>query len=510
MDDKPKMSGATDDGGIDDSLWADLGAEFGLDQDEKKDESAEDAESSTQIVETKDQYVLKQSETHGFAVEAVSRHLPSERAAEINTALREVEWKIDHETFDAIQRTTGTLTPAQQQIVTALEKRSINPMGMTPEEAKKILEYATDATPEIVKEKTEKIADLVTKIRNGARGDRRDWAFNSSYGVRMDILWDKFDAYEEDPEKYTQYGFDLLDQAVHNGSYDVLPSYDGTEVARISHDEVLDKTPEDFGIPFEEYGGIDGLEDLIADCYVEEDCVFAYGPYTFRDLKEISDFVDPTWASVTNPRMMKGRLDDQTLDNGNIQYGVVERGDVLTDLVREKISTEVVEERRVKAKDLLSMFASVGLDFVAIKDMSEQGNITEEQEAILRDIQSKLVDCAHYVNYACRFDRTENKKKYNAVEPHIAEYYNDVLALAESWDDKTVAKTEEDYGPVLTKVDDLLLKITALMDSYAAINPASTPFGKTPAFEAAGDSLKRYIELQKSDEAEDAPENQEN
>jgi hypothetical protein len=356
--------------------------------------------------------------TYDIAVRSASRFLPAARMAACQSELREIDLKENQLTIEAI-RDVDALSKDVEYICQELVRYDINPDRMTVEESKLMLDFASGATNEIRDSKVETIMDMITRILNG-KHERRDYSFDPEKAEILENLIDKSLRYERgeiDLEK----GFDYM----------VYPK----ESHEISQQE------------FENLISVMSVDELLDGGYIDEQDLFVHGPFTARDLEFITSFSVDTWVRATDSR------NDSRLTNfferitEKLSYSIDD------DLNRNFVARAIVPQRRLSAKNMLSLVCAFALecnDKIFAKRIRRGFKDFEEYYSLLKSLQL----CSYYISLVCNFRKDDLKKKWKVARPTASGFYMDTLTHIEKWEEKDEKNADNDYGAYFVRLDD--------------------------------------------------------
>jgi hypothetical protein len=380
---------------------------------------------------------------------------------------------------------------------------------MTPEEAKKVLDYITDANENIRDKKVDQILDLMTKIRTGLQLER-SWTPRQSRF--LDYLTSKVDEYHKG-----NVNTDTIDiRALYLDSLEEKDIKDyrsnDTNFGRVSYADIP-YTDEELGrildIPIQDMD----VKELIEYANVEDDkYVFAYGPFTYGDLRKIDelrsvyakyDSKDEMalyqsrrsvgWAMLPDERLADtyhkhttkkrdingkpivrhshriGALNDFR-DGSPLGYFHVESGSIDQNLINGFIEKEILEKRRVGAKDMTALATSIG-EMISTTDIDPND---EGQKAVNAELHHDLVYMSKYIRDAVGMTAQEAKDVYGKALPTSKDFYDEARKRSEGWTEQQDAYLNRERSSVFIKMQDWLLRVEA---SYANLMSA---IGRNP------------------------------
>ncbi|MFV0485415.1 MAG: hypothetical protein ACK5MU_04315 [Candidatus Saccharimonadales bacterium] len=346
---------------------------------------------------------------------------------------------------------------------------------MTPEEARKVADFAGDATDDIVAQKLERLRDTIFNSINGVE-NRRDYILNPEKHARLNALADKFVRYERG-EIDTSRCFDqskYLPLENFPELQDDRPFEDVQQSLKQEYNLHADSdTFHSYRQPGERLGRnfyayyLDNMEDdeLLEEGIVDEGDVFQYGPFTRNDLSDIELFAWASWTDVTNQRQK------QRLGSLLEEYVPPRENDIDTDLTREFIAREVLKNRRPEARNMIALTSALGQK--SLGKIADAGkSLPVDLADTTAELKKTLRLCAYYSGKICGMGKQELLNDYKAARPITPDFFEEIRARAEGWTGKQARRADSDYAPYLTKLDDHLFNAEALyIDLISAIEP---------------------------------------
>lgn len=371
--------------------------------------------------------------------------------AEYTKHLREELAKIDSTEENSIGSLAhrGELPADVEKISMELDKYGVDASNLTVPEAKDVYDYATNATEEIVKAKTDRIYDALSRHINGVR-NRHDGQEPAFYNERetewKDEVRDRYLDWERG-DLDTERGFNVdeaYDRLVEEG-------YEPSMALRRHLEE-------------------EDIEDLYDEGLIDESSMYAYGPFTKGDLDEISIFEDRTWTDITNDRYLSGASEDlgKSLSTLLKKTIISRNNSIEEDLLYDHIANEVLQKRRLNAKDL-TMVAPV----IALESLSVKAAEGAEQKIEHEKMQRSTRYVAYYL--AKIFDRSseEMKHRFDSTRPLSKEFFEEMIAEAKSLTESRAEYIDKSQRPYLTKLDEHLHR---LLNGLGAVSTQSEIF----------------------------------
>lgn len=405
-----------------------------------------------------------QIDTHSEAVQCMTLYFGNSVMSECVSELHKIETTERLHTIEAL-RERGEHVETCTKLVSALGKYNISCNLMTVDEARQVLSYARNATPEIKAQKVEHVRELIYKVINGVH-DRRDYRLDPVKARILETLLDKHQRYEDgeidmsrkfDVSLYPKQGCDYLSLFGEYPSvmssrdrfddYDVREDYDDEDYDGFNAEEYLGGDEAEIRNMFESMTD----EELLDGGYIDEEDFFVYGPYTVNDIRNISVLTYETWASVTDKRKT-ARLESilsEILDG---------RGDsVETDLIRHYVGKVVISARRMSARNLTRMAVSLGRQCVS--EIDNAVNLTERMEQNFGLIKQKLYWCSYYLSRICGYNKDSLVKQFGQARPISAEFFTAVGEKVDTWTDAYTDSVENGFDSYLLKLDDHMFEL---------------------------------------------------
>ncbi len=447
---------------------------------------------------------LKQpSVTFPTAISAVKERMPADRAEEINKELREIEWRNEYETIDAIED-RGELNEETRELALLLKQRGYEAGPMTPEEATAFYDFANDANEDIRDKKVQMIRDLLSKIRTGVRLER---SWTPRQERFLDYIMSKVNMYERGDLK-TEYPIDLRAMWLDKRELEDIYNYkhDHTEVGRISYEDIPyseEELAKKMNIPVQDLD----LDELLEYTDInDEKYIFAYGPYTYGDLYHIDglrsiyaryDNIDElgdtqtrrstAWVQVMDDRLLdtftpiraksldlhtkngpkvKGRRIGTKHNVGAINefrsgspigYNYAERGNIEDSLNNAFIAGEILMNLRLSPKNMIAVATSLGekINSIAID------NNSDDQKAALKKLKNCCSRLSYYICSAINMNPSEAKEVYGKARPTSDAFYEEVKNRSENWTSQQDRYANKERASTFIKMNEWLLNTEA-------------------------------------------------
>lgn len=397
----------------------------------------------------------KESQTELFesGIKAVEKHFGIDAAEHVKSGLARID-DIEKRTIRALEGTEA-MTSYVKRLVHTLSTYGVDAGNLTIAEAQAVRDFATDATEEIVNEKVRSIHDAIVHHIEGVRS-RHDGAEPAFYSPReiakKQKIAEKFVTWDRG-ECDTERGFDA--KAV----YERLIR-EGCEPSRFLRRHLEE---EDF-------------ETLYDEGLVDEDDQYVYGPFTAGDLEDIEIFTASTWTSITNPRYMGGRkrvkrkvigpdgkprlVADGEIDRSGAGLSSLigrtitqnQHSSLEDDLLYDFIAREVLQSRRLEAKDLLTVSTALTLDFLESDDAKEALSSDDKKER--DDIRRTISWLAYYTGKILGYSAEELKGRFGSTRPISKEFFDEAAEVIGNLSEERAAYLDESFRPILTKMDE--------------------------------------------------------
>ena len=475
--------------------------ERGLARAATKGYTPESSEGNWEVEESSGENESIQEVSHRGALEAVRGRLGEVRGQEIEKALIGIDRIGDEETLSALEQ-KGKLTPEDIVLRDTLTARGISAANLTPEDARGLYEWTSDASEEIKNQKAEVIADTVERALNGKRRRRDQGRYATLQEMNEKFtLWERGEIdtskpFDDSPyvtRQEERFGASRYDDGYSYAGYD--EEYEKGYAYSTYSDGYEDRRYNELMIEDYNEGLIDEeeLDELVG---IDPEDMYVYGPYTHRDLRELAPLARKLYVSPIDwrARTPVGRLLSTSLPS---RPSTIEEG-----LDHYFVMEQIAPNRRLDAKDMVSLTASLCLDAQELLKSKEQVDGASEAT---KELRKGLGWCSYYLARVCRialdrFDkegfekkaqeldipdeeierveplaeaqreemrgRTQNhqlKHRYDdRARPISEEFYQEALARAEGWTDREAEEIDESYNSYLIKLDDWLDKTEKL------------------------------------------------
>ena len=400
---------------------------------------------------------------HSLAASLVEKYLPANRAAEVQDDLKRIDNLEANETVEA-RREQETLPEGFDKVTTRLAIHKIDPSLLTVEEATKLSDFVANANKEVIQIKTEAISDTITKVINGVH-HRRDWVgIDEQKAQRLEDLQSKRERYENG-DYDTSYGFDIefyqrdseADRAKlgleSNHYYNDYAEYEGRDERYSSRDYA--RFLRDGGVRNELDYRLENwdLDELIDSGTIDERDVFVYGPYTSRDVEELEgSFKFPTWVTTPNFR-------DQIASSDLLSQTFIARTNTPEfDLTCAYVAKEFLPNHRANVKNLLSMTASVGLEYAT---KQEELSSTQPKE-LITEFERTLSFASFYSAKILKMTKNYLEDKFGKARPISEDFFKEVIARVEGLTKMQLEDISEEQAPYINKLNDSLFRVEAL------------------------------------------------
>lgn len=441
--------------------------------------------------EKKDTKIIRRE--HEVAIEATHNQLGEIRALEIQEAQERIQQIEDEETIIKLSE-KGALSTADKVMETTLTtKFNINVSLMTPEEARGLYEWASDSSKDIKNEKAEIIDNVIERSLNGKRRRHDRGKYQQLEELHHKYaLWERgiIDTSESlfDDSPYVpgagEYFGDWTDESYSRADYDEEESKSRAYTEYDDESRFNQTIIQDF---YDGYIDEEELQELIED--FDPGDMYVYGPFTRNDLEKIGKLSSSLYLGPTNWRVKSplGRLLESSIP--------VRSEDIVGGLNDYYIGERILPNRRVGARDLVSMTASLGIESQDLLDQIDQSKKATNEE---NELRKNLGWCSYYLARICevnlkKFDKDEYRKKAHDIDipddlieeieplaedqrenarsrsqnrqlkykhgrakPLSLEFYSEVLARSENWTDLEVEEKDATYNAYLIKLDEWL------------------------------------------------------
>ena len=353
--------------------------------------------------------------------------------------------KLEENTIYNLRR-RGELPKEANALVASLGHYDIDANNLTVDEAIKVSDYAHNKTDDIIRKKTDRIYDAQVRHINSinSRHDGREPAFfNEQEYIDKLALQEKFVAWDRG-EYSTEKGFDV----------------------DAAYQRLLGSGVEDPSGALKRHLEEEDFEDLYDEGLVDYDMCFTYGPFTEKDIADAKIYQERTWTDITNSRYMqyaKGKAakdqngsHDETkvgkslsdLLNETIRPGSM---NVETDLIHDFVANEILQSRRLKARELAMTASAIALQTLDIKDADD--NVAKQT---LKDMRRSVKYMGYYLGMIFDRKKTEMKERFGSTMPLSAEFFEEIANESKNLSEARAEYLEEHYRPILTKLDEHL------------------------------------------------------
>lgn len=414
---------------------------------------------------------------------ACEKYLPAEQVEAIRNDMERVN---DISEVHAIEilRDTGNLPKEMEKTLHTLERYGVNADLLTIEEAKMLEDYATNASDEVINEKTDTIANTIIKGINGVRS-RREIAdaerlsekyerydrgeLDTSRGFDPEDILTQYDKYSHEDNSENPYLEQLLDLELDISKR----QYDGTYRDDTERRALAQK--------LEEWD----LDDLLEEGIVPEEDLFVYGPFTGRDLEDVEVFRRSTWIDAINGREKNrvAALLDETVSRNE---------DTETDLLRQKVAKDILPNHRLNTKNLLLVSAAAGMRY------AEEGipeNVPDEERTKFR---RHMEEISKYLRKIFMLTPEETKREFGHKAPASSKkFFEEIAARVEAMTEMQEKNISSGQGPYLTKLDENLYLVDAYYEPESEISsiamieelPPKEPEEEQPDTQASPESM---------------------
>ena len=183
---------------------------------------------------------------------------------------------------------------------------------------------------------------------------------------------------------------------------------------------------------------------------MDDSSIFIYGPFTEDDLNEARVYEEKSWTDITNSRyydrkggLVKGGLSD--LLEQTIQPRV---NNLETDLLYDHIASEVLQTRRLPAKELMEASTAISMDVLKVKDGED-----EKSEEDLKKMRGSIKYIGYYLGKIFGRSSEEMKERFGSTRPLKTEFYEEMIKEISAMGKSREDYFEKNYKPYLTKID---------------------------------------------------------
>lgn len=398
-----------------------------------------------------------------MAIDSVRKHLDDESAQEVEDQLSIID-EIKSNTISTM-RESGNLPKEVETITRGLIIYGVNSDNLTLDEARNVYDYANNTTEEIVSKKADRIYDAIVSSAERQKFSRtydvRAEYDNSNQANSMDIQ-DRYSAWQQG-DLDTSHGFNI------DNAYQKLvgEGYEPSSALRRHLEE-------------------ERLEDLLKEGLVDDDSVYQYGPFTRSDIEQAEKSLELTWDGVVNWRFsalpkkigkkrteaMKAIGRHQSPEVGrpganlaNIIKNTVSNStsNIEQDLVRDYVAGEILQSRRLQAREILMASASLCLDLVEL-EAPDKDNI--EQTLEYNEARTAASFISYYSGQILNISSQEMRKRFGSVRPIKKEFFEEVLQTSYQMNRDRSKYLDEFFNQYLTKLDehthDIVERLSAL------------------------------------------------
>lgn len=457
-----------------------------------------------------------------FGIEAIEKQFDHEIANRVKNEFLRIK-TIEHETIGA-RESRGELSNQDRVIMRNLTVRGINATNLTPSEAGLAYAYATDATPDIVKHKAERLIGSINKSIDLERKRSNEvssvYSDQESFNLKAELN-DRYDAWERGEVDVSR-GFDIekaLQKAIENG-------YEDTSYLRR---ELEDRDK----------------EDLEKDGLVDESSLYVLGlPITQEELGSVQVYSSSKYTDITSSQLRGGykkarkneygrvlkqkfeQLDPNDHSKGaesiRIAYNAWNRRhssvgetsrfganlsnlvgsglkhlgehvnpitgkktytseiigntigsgpiDIEQDLLFDFIADEVLQSRRLRSKEMLIYASSLAIR--ALNDIKKPED--EYKKVDYDNMRTAISFLGYYSARILGFREKEVRERYGSNRPIKKEFFEEIAAASKSMTEQRADYLNDLYKGPLTKMDEhvfnVLLNIEALNSKNQFIN----------------------------------------
>lgn len=446
------------------------------------DDSNDETNPAVGVLANKNNYSVTEAAISGeeiaaFSVgmNAIEKRFGEESAAHISNELLKID-SIRNETLDALEQ-RDELKPELRSMARGLSTRGINAYNLTPDEVGRVYNYATNATPEIERAKIDRIFDAFHRHINSPSG-RRDGLepafYNLEEAERKTELLDRYRDWDRGQLDLSR-GFDVeatYERLIKSGEYE-----EGNWLLR----DVLEN---------------DDIEDLLDRGLIEEDDLFIYGPFTSNDIKDIELFNSNTWTDVTgwrsNLTRKKKKVELKNADgevikdaDGKAKTTTIEVdrvgatlasiigdtvspniSDIECDLTYDYIANEILQNRRLKSKDLLMASSAIALE---VLDMDPPED--KEKRESYNSAKKTCSWIGYYAAEALGYRKSELKERYGNTRPTDQKFFEEIASTSEQLTEERAEYLDKYFKQTFTKMDEHLHEILNRLVEINEDNP---------------------------------------
>lgn len=413
----------------------------------------------------------EKTESFAPAIDSVERRLSPEASKEVKNQLEVID-AINANTVSRV-REAGNLSIEIENKTHALNLYGINSDNLTPEEVELVYDYTNDATDEIVKKKIDQVYDaLVIPI------ERVQSARNYNVYAEEEFI---------DPE----HARSIQDRYIawQHGELDIERGFD----IDATIERLAENGHEELTVYLKHRLEEDDVEDLIAQGLVSEDDVYIYGPFTRADIEYAEGSLSATWENMVNWRLIgrskklgKRRYDPEKKIGLNRSPEVDRLGATLfslikdtvsprannidQDLVRDYIAGEILQTRRLQAREMLMCSSALCLDLLDVKAPGKEEKPEQKLEYLeARDAASRI---AYYSAKVLDIDSKEMRKRFGSNRPIKKEFFEEILHASESISRDRSEYLDDCFSQILTKIDE---HTHNLIGHLAALSAGESP-----------------------------------
>ena len=449
-----------------------------------------------------------------FGVEAVEKQFGQEASKKVKNELLRIK-AIESETISALED-RGELSNRDRVTMRNLMTRGVNAANLTPEEANTVYAYVTNATPEIVKHKAERLVDTINKTIDQERRKNDEFGLIYSNQEIFNLkaeLNDRYDAWERGEIDVSR-GFDIekaFKKAIKNGYEDA--NYLRRELEDGDKDELMEDglVDEDslyvLGLPITQEE-LSDVQVYSSSKYTDVTPAQLRGGYKKgrkteygRALKQKFEQLDPNDHSKSaesiraaynawNKRhtsvgeterygvnlsslvgsSLKQMTERQNLKTGETTYtseiigNTIGSGPIDTeqDLLFDFVADEILQSRRMRSKEMLMYASSLAIE--ALDGIEEPKD--EYEKVDYKNMRTAISYLGYYSAKILGFREKELRERYGSNRPIKKEFFEEVAAVSKSLTDQRSDYLNNLYKGPLTKMDEhlfnALLSIEAL------------------------------------------------
>ena len=240
----------------------------------------------------------------------------------------------------------------------------------------------------------------------------------------------------------------------------------------------------------------DDIEDLLDSGLIEEDDLYLYGPFTSNDINDIKLFNSSTWTDVTGRRYKltrkKKKVELKNADgevikdaDGKAKTTTIEVdragatlasiiGDTVSpiisniecDLTYDYIANEILQNRRLKSRDLLMASSAIALE---VLDMDPPED--KEKRESYNSAKKTCSWIGYYAAEALGYRKSELKERYGNTRPTDRNFFEEIASTSEQLTEERAAYLDKYFKKTFTKMDEHIHEVLNRLVEINEENP---------------------------------------